>query len=761
LIGRAAQRAALAALITSADVRLLTLTGPPGVGKTHLALQLAQDLAAQFSGGVSFIDLSPLSEAALVLPTIVQALGLDAQTDRDPAAALQSALRERRTLLVLDNVEQVAGVAPQLAGLLAAAPQLKLLLTSRVALRLRAEYVFCLPPLALPDLAHLPPPDALAQVESVALLLARLRAVRPELALTSANALALAAICVRVDGLPLAIELVASRGSLLSPQELLGEVTLRFRQLRRRSHDVPLRHQTLTAALSWSYDQLSPAAQALFARLSVFVGHWRIDAVEAVCDLEGLGRDLTLDLLDDLVAHSLVQRHDHHGEMRLGMLAMVRTYAHEQLGVRGESAALHQRLLATCIELAERAEEQLLFGAEQAVWMARVEAEHDTIRAALGWALSSGAHTQGLRLAGALWRYWYMRGMLCEGRRWLEQLLALPPTGSPSVRAHALDGLGILAWRQGEYAQAEVWLDAALALYRAAPNRRGEARVLGHIGMVTAERGAFAQALTSYEASLPLYRALGDSVGAASVLHNLGNLHCQQNNHESAMALYRECLAIYEQRGSAADIALISLGIGAVARDQGQAEAAGTAFARSLDLARGLGDEWTAGTALLNIGDIACDRGEADLARQYYAEALSTFERLGDQQQVAVVQARVAITFFLAGDRAAAVERFRQSLLLASALGFHPGVADSLEGLAGCAAYAQPLLAARLFASAAALRERLGMPVALADQQRYAQALRVTQQGDPAAWATAWAEGQAMLPAQAAALALTSVRLLE
>ncbi|MEI7771944.1 MAG: tetratricopeptide repeat protein, partial [Chloroflexales bacterium] len=617
LIGRAAQRAALAAMLTSADVRLLTLTGPPGVGKTHLALQLAQDLSTQFPEGVSFIDLSALSEAALVLPTIVQALGLAAEADRDPAAALHTALRERRTLLVLDNVEQVADAAPQLAGLLAAAPQLRLLLTSRVALRLRAEHVFSLAPLALPDLAHLPPLDVLAQVDSVALLLARLRAVSPELALTPANALALAAICVRVDGLPLAIELVAARGGLLSPQELLSEVTQRFRQLRRRGHDVPLRHQTLTAALSWSYEQLSPAARALFARLSVFVGRWRVDAIEAVCDLEHLGREVTLDLLDDLVAHSLIQRHDHRDETHLGMLAMVRAYAHEQLGARGESTTLHGRLLVACIELAERAEEQLVFGAEQALWMARMEAEHDTVRAALGWSVSSGAHAQGLRLAGALWRYWYMRGMLCEGRRWLEQLLALAPEGSPSVRAHALDGLGILAWRQGEYAQAEAWLDTALALYHGARDRRGEARVLSHIGMAAAERGAFAQALTSYEASLPLYRELGDSVGAASVLHNLGNLHCQQNSHAPAMAIYAECLAIYEQRGSAADIALVSLGIGAVARDQGQIEAAGAAFARSLDLARSLGDEWTAGTALLNIGDIACDRGEGDLALRH------------------------------------------------------------------------------------------------------------------------------------------------
>ncbi len=258
-----------------------------------------------------FIDLSAITQAALVVPTVAQALDLTEDSRQEPTAALQAALREQRTLLVLDNLEQVVAVAPVLAELLAAAPGLTLLLTSRVALRLRAEHVVGVPPLVVPDLGQLPPLDTLAQIESVALLLARLRAANPDLTLTAANALPLAAICVRVDGLPLAIELVASRGRLLSPQELLSEVAQRFRQLRQRGHDVPSRHRTLTAALSWSYEQLSPGAQALFARLSVFVGRWSIDSVEPVCDLELAGRDQVLDQLDELIEHSLIQRHDH------------------------------------------------------------------------------------------------------------------------------------------------------------------------------------------------------------------------------------------------------------------------------------------------------------------------------------------------------------------------------------------------------------------------------------------------------------------
>ncbi len=246
------------------------------------------------------------------------------------------------------------------------------------------------------------------------------------------------------------------------------------------------------------------------------------------------------------------------------------TYAQEQLRARAETDIIQGRLLAACIALAERAEEQLYFSAEQELWMARMEAEHDTIRAAMEWAVASGAHAQGLRLVGALWRFWYMRGKLREGRQWLATFLSLPVAGHEIARAHALDGAAILAWRQGEYEQAQQWLTVALELYRGERHRRGEARVLSHIGLTLSERGMFEQALTFYEASLPISRELGDSIGVAAVLHNLGNLHCQQNNHERAMALYTECLEIYQQHDSKADIALISLGIGVVRARPGQ-----------------------------------------------------------------------------------------------------------------------------------------------------------------------------------------------
>lgn len=758
LIGRAAQQARLAALLTTPDVRLVTLLGPPGVGKTHLALHLARSLQDRFRNGTQFIDLSAVSDVALVVPTIMRALALADDAQQSPEAMLSADLREQQILLVLDNVEQIAGLAQVLRRLLAAAPEVTLLLTSRVALRLQIEQSFPLPPLAVPDLRQLPPIHELAQIEAMALLLERLRAVNPDLVLNDTNALALAAICVRTDGLPLAIELVASRGRLFDPQELLSDVMQQFRHMRRRGQDVPERHQTLAAALAWSYVQLSPDAQAVYARLSLCIGKWPIDLVAAVCDCAGTARADLLNGLDELLEHSLLQRQTIHGKTFLSMLVMVREHAQEQLHARGEDSCTRRCLLEACIELAEQAEEQLLFGAHQADWLAWLDAAYDTLRTTLDGALESGAYAHGLRLAGALWRFWYMRGLLREGRFWLERSLTLAPASDPAARAHALDGLGVLAWRQGAYGQAETWLQAALDLYRGVRHRRGEARVLSHIGLLRIESGTMDDALPWYEASLPIYRELGDPIGMVSVMHNLGNLYCHQNRNDRAMALYQECLAIYREHGSQADIALVSLGIGLIARDEGQAHAAHEALQRSLDLARTLGDNWTGATALMNLGLIMCDQGDLTAAEQFFQEAQTLFEHLGDQSQVAVVQAHLGMVALRNGKRASAIACFRQCLMLAHALGYQPGIVVGLEGIAGCAADTQALLAARLFAMSTSLRETLHFPVPLVDQPRHEQLLRITQHRiAPAVWAVAWEEGRRMTLAQAIVQALAAV----
>lgn len=757
LVGRAAQRAALRDMLVHTDVRLVTVIGPPGVGKTHLAQQLAHDLHEQFRDGAVFVDLTAVDDAALVPQTIASVLDLGEEPGTTAAHTLEQALASREMLVVLDNFEQVVDAAPLLQRLLASAHGLTLLLTSRVVLRLREEHVWSLPPLAVPDLALLPPLDHLAQNDAMALLLARLRLVDPTLELTSANALALAAICVRVDGLPLALEFVASRGRLLSPQELLTDVAQQFGHMRRRGRDVPDRHRSLAASLQWSHDYLAPAAQAVFARLSVFVGHWSIDLVAPVCDIENAGRAAIYDHLEDLIEHSLLQRHTHDGETYLSMLTMVREYAAERLAERSEQTVVRTRLIDAVTTFAERAEQHFIVGDEQAAWMNRANRTYDTVRVALHAALERGATTEGLRLVGALWRYWYLRGLLREGRHWLETLLELPG-GPDRVRAHALDGAGILAWRQGDHAQSRAWLRAALALYQHTGDQRGESRVLDHLGLLFMDTGASDDAQASFEASLALSRATGDEAGETAAMHNLANIFCQQNDNGRALELYRACLARYQQQGRDADIALINLGIGVIHRDWGEGDAAQAAFAASLDLARTVGDEWTEATALLNLGDLASDRGETALALSHLAAALSTYERLGDQRQIVAAHARMGIAALAGNDRARATASFRQSLMLASAIGYTAGMVEGLDGLAFCAIYTQPLFAARIMAAARRIRDEQHLPVALGDVLRHQHYLRVAQdRSDAAAWAIAWEEGQRLAPTQAIAFAMSGL----
>ena len=764
LVGRASERALIAARLAAPNVRLLTLVGPPGVGKTHLALQVAHDLHERYTDGVCFVDLSPIAEPALVASALALALDVS-EGQRDAATALREALRDRQMLLVLDNFEQVAEAAPLLRELLATAPRLSLLVTSRVALRLSVEQTLLLGPLAVPSLAQLPPLAELEQVDSMTLLLARLRANTPYLALTASNALTLAAICVRVDGLPLAIELVAARGKLFSPQELLSEVAQHFLQVRRRGRDIPARQQSLIAALAWSYGRLDPETQALFDRLSLFAGGWTLDAAVEVADLAGLGRASLIEQLEDLLDNSLVQRHSEQAGTRFTMLSMLREYGQAQLEQRGEREALMRRMLAHYGTLAARAERYIQYGSEQAAWVRRVEADHDNMRFALHWALGANEQLLGLRLAGSLWRFWYTRGYLREGLAWLESFLHLAPEQfaeanplTQSEHAHALDGAGVLAWRQSSYAQSEGWYVAALERYRAAGQPLGEAKVLCHMGMLYGDRDDLTRAAGFYERSLPIYQAHGEAYGAASVLHNLGNLYNQQNNSERALSCYAECLTLYEQLDNPSGIALIELGRGAIARDQGESAQAEASFRRSMALAEQMGDEWAVATAQLNLGNLANDRGDSVAARELLGAALAKFTAMGDQQSVSATQNQLGLVELLAGEIVAAVAQFRQALMLANAIGFRFGVADSLEGLAACASAGQPRLSAQLLAVVAAIRAEGDVDSALADARYYRRIQQIAEAAlGPTQWAAAWAAGERLSVGEAVALALAQI----
>jgi predicted ATPase/transcriptional regulator with XRE-family HTH domain len=757
IIGREAERRLLTEGLRSNAVRLFTILGPAGVGKTHLAQHMNQELQNAFANGACWVELASLDDPALVAPAILQALHVSEEGHADAVAALRSTLRERHMLLVLDNFEQVRGAAPLLAELLRSAPRLSLLVTSRVALRLQAEHVLTLAPLAVPDLANLPGLTELALVPAVALLLARLRTTSPELRLTEANALTLATLCVRVDGMPLALELVAAQGRLFAPRELLSEVAQQFVHMRRSGSQVPAHHRSLATALRWSYEQLAPAVQRLFARLGSFANGWTVEAMVAACDLEGQGRAELLAGLESLLDHSLIQRHVDDEHSRFAMLAMVREFALARLAERDEVPAMHSRLLDYWVGFAAQARQQLGFSAEQAAASKRLFAESDNLRTSLAWALEQGEHERGMQLVGSLARYWYLRGYLREGRTWIERLLALPGQASAGVQAAALDGLGLLAWRQGDYQQAEGWFEQALVLYRQGGDQQGEANVLSHLGLVCSERDKPEQTVRYYEQSLALYKALDDRLGMVTNLHNLGNFAVQRNQNQRAAALYAECLPLYEAIGDQSGLAMISLGLGVIARDEGELAGAESHFMHSLTLARQLGDRWAEATALINLCAVATDSGAYPQARAYGGEALVLYEQVGDQQSVSTAQVRLGLIELAAGELPAAATRFRQSLLLANGIGFQPGIIDALEGLAGCMAGSQPLRAARLLAAAAQQRKLIDMPMALADEPLYGRVLITAQVAANAAqWQAAWAEGESWSLAQAVGLALTN-----
>jgi len=692
-IGREQQVAEATGLLLRRDVRLLTMTGPGGAGKTRLAIAVAAALAGTFTAGAQFVGLASITHPDLVATALAEALDIPQVANRTVAQRIGDQLQNSGPfLLLLDNFEQVLPAAKVVAEILEACPSLKILATSRACLRIYGEQEF--------------PVTPLAQDSAIELFVQRAAAVWPGFAMTRETALAIREICSRLDGLPLAIELAAARTKVLSPDAILDRLQSRLQLLTGGALDLPERQHTLRNTIDWSHGLLNEAERKLFRRLSVFAGGCTLEAAEAVSNTS---RDLGIDLfegLSSLVGQNLVQRVDRaEAEPRFAMLETIREYALERLTDSGEQTATRRAHAAYFLVLAEEGNPELSTD-DRTRWLARCDVEIDNFRFALDWLFQTLDLDWGLGLCVALFRFWDMREHLTEGRARLETVLRLAGEERPKERARVSVFLGALASAQGDYPAAEHFLEQSLALYEELGDQSGVAASLNALAVSARDRGDYPSAQTNFERSLACWRMLSDRSAIARCLHNLANVVEVRGDYPRARVALREAADIFEELGDRSGAAWSINQQGDIARAQGNMAAARGLYQRALSAFREAGDPWGTARSLTDLGYIDCEQGEHWAAHAAYRQALEIFAGLGHRR----------------------------------------GMARALEGSA-CLALArgQAARALTLAAAAAHLRRLISAPLPQAEQLKLDRALLP-------AWKSltepegngAWAEGSAM-----------------
>ena len=627
------------------EVRLLTLTGTGGVGKTRLAIEAARDAAGLFPDGTVFVALAPLGDSGFVVPTVAQSLGLREARGQTPRETLHAYLREKQLLLVLDNFEHVLEAAPEMAGLIETCPKLSVMVTSRASLRVRGEQEYPVPPLALPASTIAPSVEELVGSASGRLFAERAREASPAFELTPHNSGAVAAICWRLSGLPLALELAAVRVRFLDPATLLSRLDQALSAVGAR--DLPQRQRTMWATLDWSHELLSEEEQILFRRMSVFIGGFSLEAAEAVGASGSLIAKNVLEILGRLVEHSLVvAKPDEKGNgVRYGMLEPVRQYSWEKLEESGEAKDTQQRHFAHFLGLAEAADliyglltGVKLAGAEGEAWMDRLEREHDNLRTALDWAKERGDVEAGLRLIGALSWFWWMRGYFGEGRNWTEDFLekaARDDLGAvDGARAKALLGAGMLSFGHGDLLRSITLLEEGLTTYRGLGDQAGTAATVAMLGYVRRAQGDDDRAEELSEEGLRLSRLLEDDRSAAISLNTLGHITRHRGDLARATDLFGEALALWKKREDRRGVAYSLCNLGIAALERGEAGHALELHEESLRLYEALKDKAGRAYALINLGDVARSLGEEGRAVSLYEEALAVHRELGNERGI-------------------------------------------------------------------------------------------------------------------------------